>query len=73
MELCRMAVENFGRALQFVPKKLKTLALCQLAVDNDFHDEYYDGDCVHYDGGEAIKYIPDELRTQIKYDSEDEE
>ena len=72
-EVCLTAVEQCTTALQLVPEKLKTLELCQLAVDNDFHDENYDGDCVYYNGGEAIKYIPDDLRTQIKYDSEDEE
>ena len=32
--MCELAVQNKGRALQYVPKKLKTKEMCELVVEN---------------------------------------
>ncbi|MEK7070221.1 MAG: DUF4116 domain-containing protein, partial [Patescibacteria group bacterium] len=47
-ELCRLAVENDGYALKYVPQEMKTPELCRLAVENY---------------GYALKYVPEHMKT----------
>ena len=47
-ELCRLAVENHGSALQFVPEHMKTPELCRLAVANY---------------GFALNSVPEHMKT----------
>ncbi|MEK7070219.1 MAG: DUF4116 domain-containing protein, partial [Patescibacteria group bacterium] len=47
-ELCRLAVEKSGYALNLVPQEMKTPELCRLAVEKD---------------GYALKYVPQEMKT----------
>jgi hypothetical protein len=42
-ELCLVAVQNEGEALEYVPEALKTPELCLAAVQND---------------GKALQYVP---------------
>ena len=48
--MCKIAVEIYGVALEFVPEELKTKELCEVAVTNDFT-------------GNALKYVPEEFKT----------
>jgi hypothetical protein len=47
-ELCLVAVQDFGRTLDFVPEAFKTPELCLAAVQQDVR---------------ALQYVPDELKT----------
>ena len=47
-ELCKIAVTEYGYALECVPEKLKTYELCKLALKSR---------------GGALEYVPEELRT----------
>jgi tetratricopeptide (TPR) repeat protein len=47
-ELCKLAVEQNGKALQFVPEKYRTLELYRLAVQSY---------------GETLTYVPEDERT----------
>jgi hypothetical protein len=50
-EICLAAVQQDGRALDYVPEELKTQELCLAAVQ-----QY----------GYAFRYVPDALKTIIK-------
>jgi hypothetical protein len=47
-ELCKIVVENYGRALDYVPEALKTPELCKIAVEQH---------------GWALEYVPEALKT----------
>jgi hypothetical protein len=49
--VCLAAVTQYGRALEYVPKDLKTVALCAVAVKQD---------------SDLIGYVPSALRKQVK-------
>ncbi len=35
LEICQVAVHEYGSALQFVPPQLRTLEMCRVAVESD--------------------------------------
>ena len=47
-ELCRLTVDNYGYALEYVPEQMKTPELCRLAVENT---------------GLALAFVPEKLKT----------
>jgi hypothetical protein len=57
-EVCLEAVKEAGFMLEKVPEKLKTAELCLVAVKQD--------------GSDAIKYVPDALKEQVKQMSNEE-
>lgn len=71
-ELCEMAVEQNGMALNFVPEELRTYELCMLALNRDV----YAVECVPYkfltpelceiavqQNGKALNFVLEELKT----------
>jgi hypothetical protein len=51
-ELCKIAVEEIGWALEFVPEQLKTAELCKLII----------GNC--QEG--ALEFVPESIKKSIK-------
>jgi hypothetical protein len=49
-EICRIAVAQYGMALEYVPEKLRTEDLCKLAVSQDVR---------------ALEYVPEYLRDRL--------
>jgi Domain of unknown function (DUF4116) len=47
-DLCRIAVKQYGEALRYVPKDLRTLELCRIAVEQN---------------GWALKHVPEDTQT----------
>ena len=54
-ELCEIAVQQNGYALEYVPEKLKTKELCELAIEQN---------------GMALQHVPEELGKKYFYDKE---
>ena len=49
--MCRIAVNQDGYALRYVPMELRDRLMCRIAVKSN---------------GDALQYVPDELRDRVQ-------